>query len=58
MAHVASMIAQGVFEKWPDLYCVVIECGEAGVPHRGEIQGACRYLEDLQPKRVEAKHSW
>lgn len=27
--HVASMIAEGVFEKWPDLYFVVIECGVA-----------------------------
>lgn len=32
MTHVASMIAQGVFEKWPDLYFVVIECGVAWVP--------------------------
>ncbi len=32
MTHVASMIAHGVFEKWPDLYFVVIECGVAWVP--------------------------
>ncbi|UTW12896.1 amidohydrolase family protein [Marinobacterium rhizophilum] len=32
MTHVASMIAQGVFEKWPQLYFVVIECGVAWVP--------------------------
>ena len=30
--HVASMIAHGVFEKWPDLFFVVIECGVAWVP--------------------------
>jgi predicted TIM-barrel fold metal-dependent hydrolase len=32
MSHVASMIAHGVFEKWPGLYFVVIECGVAWVP--------------------------
>jgi uncharacterized protein len=32
LAHVASMIAHGVFEKWPELYFVVIECGVAWVP--------------------------
>jgi uncharacterized protein len=32
MTHMASMIAHGVFEKWPGLYFVVIECGIAWVP--------------------------
>jgi len=32
MTHFASMIAQGVFEKWPSLYFVIIECGVAWVP--------------------------
>jgi predicted TIM-barrel fold metal-dependent hydrolase len=32
MTHMASMIAQGVFEKWPSLYFVIIECGVAWVP--------------------------
>ena len=32
MTHMASLIAQGVFEKWPELYCVIIECGVAWVP--------------------------
>ncbi|HWT30593.1 MAG TPA: amidohydrolase family protein, partial [Propylenella sp.] len=32
MTHLASMIAQGVFEKWPSLYFVIIECGVAWVP--------------------------
>ena len=30
MTHMASMIAHGVFEKWPGLYFVVIECGSPG----------------------------
>lgn len=32
MSHIASMIAHGVFEKWPNLFFVVIECGVAWVP--------------------------
>jgi len=32
MTHLASMIAQGVFERWPDLRFVIIECGVAWVP--------------------------
>ncbi|MFQ5793859.1 MAG: amidohydrolase family protein [Candidatus Bipolaricaulia bacterium] len=32
MAHVASLIAHGVFEKWPDLTFVLIECGVAWLP--------------------------
>jgi len=32
MAHVASMIAHGVFEKWPNLYFVIIECGVSWLP--------------------------
>lgn len=32
MTHVASMIANGIFEKWPDLKFVVVECGVAWVP--------------------------
>jgi uncharacterized protein len=32
LAHLASMIAHGVFEKWPSLYFVMIECGVAWVP--------------------------
>ncbi|MDQ5851189.1 MAG: amidohydrolase family protein [Chloroflexota bacterium] len=31
MAHVASTIANGVFEKWPRMKLVVIECGVAWV---------------------------
>lgn len=31
MTHVSSMIAQGVFERWPDHRFVVIECGVAWV---------------------------
>lgn len=32
MTHMASMISNGVFEKWPDLYFILIECGIAWVP--------------------------
>ncbi|MBZ9811125.1 amidohydrolase family protein [Mesorhizobium sp. BR1-1-9] len=32
ISHVASMIAHGVFEKWPELYFVIVECGVAWVP--------------------------
>ena len=32
MTHMASLIAQGVFEKWNDLKVVIIECGVAWVP--------------------------
>ena len=32
MAHVASLIAHGVFEKWPNLMFVLIECGVAWLP--------------------------
>ena len=32
MGHVASMIAHGVFEKWPNLTFVLIECGVAWLP--------------------------
>jgi uncharacterized protein len=32
MGHLASTIAHGVFEKWPDLHLVLIECGTAWVP--------------------------
>lgn len=32
ITHLASMIAQGVFERWPNLMFVVIECGVAWVP--------------------------
>ena len=29
MAHIASLIAHGVFEKWPDLKFLLVECGVA-----------------------------
>lgn len=32
MTHVASTIAQGVFEKWPNMYFIIIECGIAWLP--------------------------
>ena len=32
MGHVASVIAQGVFERWPDVRFVLIECGVAWLP--------------------------
>lgn len=32
MAHLASTIAHGVFEKWPNARLVIIECGVAWVP--------------------------
>ena len=32
MGHLASVIAHGVFEKWPELRFVMIECGVAWVP--------------------------
>jgi uncharacterized protein len=32
ISHLASMIAHGVFEKYPELFFVVIECGVAWVP--------------------------
>jgi predicted TIM-barrel fold metal-dependent hydrolase len=32
MSHVASVIAQGIFEKWPTMKFVIIECGLAWLP--------------------------
>lgn len=32
VTHLASLIAHGVFEKWPSLKVVIIECGVAWVP--------------------------
>lgn len=32
MAHIGSMIANGVFEKWPNLSFILIECGVAWLP--------------------------
>lgn len=32
MGHTASLIAQGVFEKWPTLSFIFIECGVAWLP--------------------------
>ncbi|MDX1522068.1 MAG: amidohydrolase family protein, partial [Anaerolineae bacterium] len=32
MAHIASLIAHGVFEKWPSLKFLLIECGVAWLP--------------------------
>ncbi len=32
MSHVASLIVNGVFEKWPTLQFVIIECGIAWLP--------------------------
>lgn len=32
MSHVASAIAHGVFEKWPNMKFVIIECGVAWLP--------------------------
>jgi hypothetical protein len=32
MSHVASVIANGIFEKWPKMMFIVIECGIAWLP--------------------------
>ncbi|MEM7538702.1 MAG: amidohydrolase family protein [Chloroflexota bacterium] len=32
MSHVASLIVNGVFEKWPSLQFIIIECGVAWLP--------------------------
>jgi hypothetical protein len=32
MSHVASVIAHGVFEKWPNMKFIIIECGIAWLP--------------------------
>ncbi|MEM7015118.1 MAG: amidohydrolase family protein, partial [Verrucomicrobiota bacterium] len=32
MSHVASLILHGVFEKWPTLQFIIIECGIAWLP--------------------------
>ena len=32
MSHVASLIVNGVFEKWPTLQFIIIECGIAWLP--------------------------
>ncbi|MCB0154353.1 MAG: amidohydrolase [Anaerolineae bacterium] len=32
MSHVASVIANGIFEKWPTMYMIVVECGVAWLP--------------------------
>jgi predicted TIM-barrel fold metal-dependent hydrolase len=32
MGHIASAIAHGVFERWPDVRFVLIECGSAWLP--------------------------
>ncbi len=32
MTHVASTIAQGVYEKWPNMKFVIIECGVSWLP--------------------------
>ncbi len=32
MSQVASILANGIFEKWPNLYFIVIECGVAWLP--------------------------
>ncbi|MEM7033186.1 MAG: amidohydrolase family protein [Chloroflexota bacterium] len=32
MSHVASLIVQGIFERWPNLSFIVMECGIAWLP--------------------------